>query len=59
MSVLPTCMSVYHMHVLCLWRPEVFGCPGTKSGTKWWQVAMCVLGTKPGSSARAAGDLIH
>lgn len=31
MDALIPCMSVHHLHVWCLWRPEeAFGFPGTE-----------------------------
>lgn len=52
-------MCVFCLHVYqCTTCVPSGWMPGIKS-YKWWQAAMCVLGTKLGSSARAAGDVIR
>lgn len=55
-SALPTCMSVPHVCVWCLWRPE----GGVNSSgievTDGWEPP-CRLETEPGSSGRAAKSL--
>jgi hypothetical protein len=52
-GVLLACLSVHHVHVWCLWRPEEgVGFPRIPPELK-------VIGTEPGSSGRAASALNH
>jgi hypothetical protein len=56
MSILPAYMYVHHMHAWCLKRPEGHQISWSY---RWLWATMWVLGSKPGSSARAASSLKH
>lgn len=55
-SVLPVCMSVYHVYA---WYPEIKRRPWSLWSCRWLQATMWVLGMEPVSSTRARSALSH
>ena len=52
MNVLPTCMSVGHVHPWYPQRPKMHIRYPENELYRWFWVITCMLGTEPGSSAR-------